>query len=357
MQRILFLTQGDLQVPSSRYRVYQYLPALEKAGFEVVVHPAVKAEEFHGAYMERSWKNQFPRFGRTFARRVRDLHHLRDFQFVFVQKPIFPSPFFNIEWRIARETKMIFDFDDAIYLKRPRGAFLSGIWPQAQRVANICRRAYRVVVGNQTLAEFVRKIPGSTIEPITLPTAVDTEIYTRESDISKRPNRIPLIGWIGTPSTQSDLDLIIPSLIDLHSKTAFDTWIIGGILASIPVRFPIQWKTWNLKTEIRDVANLDIGVAPMKETPWNHGKCGLKVLQYWAAGVPVIASPVGIYKEMIQDGENGFFASNRAEWTDRLLLLMKNKQIRHKVIEGGHQTVQEKYSLQTITSRFLNLFS
>lgn len=353
MKRILFLTQGDQQTASSRHRVYQYLPFLEKAGCEAIVHPAVSGEEHHETFIVRSARGHLSRAFRTFTRRVRDLHQLGDYDYVYVQKPVLPAPLFNIELRIAREARLIFDFDDAIFLKKPGGAALTGLWPQAKRIAAICRRAHRVVVGNEYLAESVR---ADGVDPVVLPTAVDAEAFAADSGVSKHSQKIPVIGWVGSPSTQADLNLIIPSLIDLHSRTPFVVRIIGGIPSAMPVRFPIEWKPWNLQSEIAEIAHLDFGLAPLDFTPWNQGKCGLKVLQYWAAGIPVVASPVGVHKQMIQDGENGMLAANRNEWTGKLLALIKDTALRRRVIEKGRQTVREKYSLQALAPRFLSLF-
>lgn len=353
MKRILFLTQGDVHTASSRHRVLQFLPVLEKAGHEAVVHPAVMAEEFQQTFIARTWQGHLRRLFRTFLRRMQDLHQLADFDYVFVQKTILPAPFFNMELKIVREARMIFDMDDAIFLKRPGGAILANLWPQQRRVAGICRRSHRVTVGNAHLAEFVRQ---QGAEPVLLPTVVDTDTYATASRRIKHAAKIPVIGWVGSPSTQPDLDLVIPSLIDLHSRTPFVVRIIGGAQSAMPVRFPIEWKGWSLKSEAEDVALLDLGLAPLGDTPWNQGKCGLKVLQYWAAGVPVVASPVGVYREMIRDGENGFLASNREEWAEKLLALIKNAELRRRLIEGGRKTVEERYSLHAMGPRFLQVF-
>ncbi len=353
MKRILFLTQGELETPSSRHRVYQFIPTLEKAGFEAVVHPAVRSPEHHEAFIARSWGGLLQRLFRTFTRRVRDLHQLRDFDFIYVQKPILPAPFFNMEMRIAREAKMIFDFDDAIYLKKPGGNLIAQLWPQSQRVNQICKRAHRIVVGNHHLAEFVRK---SKIEPMVLPTVVDTDLFEKQSQHNRREQKIPVLGWVGSPTTSPELNLVVPSLIDLHSKAAFVCRVIGGTPAAIPVRFPIEWRSWSLDGEVAAIAHLDIGLAPMRDTPWNRGKCGLKILQYWAAGVPVVASPVGVYKQMIRDGENGMLAASREEWTEKILALLKNSSLRQKMIEGGKRTVVENYSVKAIAPKFLSIF-
>jgi glycosyltransferase involved in cell wall biosynthesis len=353
MKRILFLTQGDVQVASSRHRVYLYLPALAKAGFETVVQPAVLANEFKDTFFNRSLNALMLRGFRTFTRRVKNLHDLKDFDFVFVQKPVLPAPFFDMEWRFSRQTRLIFDFDDAVFLKRPGGSLVTNWWPQERRVASICRCAQQVVVGNNFLKEFVQK---NHVEPVVLPTCVDTQAFAAQFDLQKRPRKIPVIGWVGSLSTQKDLQLATPALLDLHSRTPFVVRLIGATHTAMPHRFPIEWKPWDLQTEVADIASLDIGLAPMHDTPWNRGKCGLKVLQYWAAGVPVVASPVGIYREIIRDGENGFLAASRQEWTEKLFLLIKQPELRQRLIGEGRKTVEEHFSLKKLAPRFVQLF-
>jgi glycosyltransferase involved in cell wall biosynthesis len=354
MKRILFLTQGDLQTQSSRHRVYQFLPILDKAGYEYEVHPAVKKEEHHEAFLQRSLKGDVGRMFRTFTRRVKDLHQARDFDAVFVQKPILPAPLFNMELRIAREGRLIFDFDDAVFLKRPAGSWLASFWPQNKRIGTICKNSFRVSVGNRQLADFVRR---DGVEPVMLPTVVDTDAFEKGvATVKKHSQKIPVIGWVGSPSTQSDLDLVLPSLIDLHSRVPFVVRIIGGVTSSLPVRFPIEWKPWKLESEIADIAHLDYGLAPMQNTEWNRGKSGLKVLQYWAAGVPVVASPVGIYRDLIREGENGVFATTPTDWAEKLLMLMKTPDLRRKIVEGGRRSVLNDYSLNSVASKFLTLF-
>jgi glycosyltransferase involved in cell wall biosynthesis len=355
MKRILFLTQGDRQTASSRFRVYQFLPTLEKAGFQTVVHPAVLTEEHQEAFMKRSWKGQANRAFRTFTRRIRDLHDLRDFDFVFVQKPILPAPLFNMELRMAKEARMIFDFDDAVFARKPGGSRITHSWSQVSRISQICKRSFKVVVGNEMLADFVRQ--NAKVEPAVLPTVVDVDAYdTSARNVAKRAHKIPVVGWVGSPSTQPELTHIMSALIDLHSRTPFVFRAIGGAPSAVPVRFPIEWKAWDLRSEIQDIAHLDYGLAPLQDSIWNRGKCGLKVLQYWAAGVPVVASPVGVYKEMIQDGVNGLLATHRNEWSEKLLTLIKNSELRDKLVANGFKTVREKYDLKAVAPKFLELF-
>ncbi|MDD2707023.1 MAG: glycosyltransferase family 4 protein [Verrucomicrobiae bacterium] len=338
----------------SRFRVYQHLPMLKEEGVEGVVSPAVPSADYGPDGGRKSLgvvlKNGF----KTFTRRVRNLHELRDYDYVFVQKTVLPAPFFNMEWRFSRQVKVIFDLDEPIFLKRPDSSLLGGLWPQERRLLAICRSAHRVVVENSFLAKFVSR---AGVDPAVIPSAIDIKAYEIAGDAKKSPRKIPAVGWIGSQRQQAELRLATPSLIDLHSRTPFVVRLIGATLGAIPARFPIECKPWDLRTEAADLASLDIGLAPREDTEWNQCCSGLRILQYWAAGVPVVASPVGVYSEMVRDGENGFLAGNRDEWTEKLCLLIKNQELRRKFASEGRRTLQKSYSLPVVSPQLARVFS
>jgi hypothetical protein len=349
--RILFLTQGDGAVLSSRYRALQYLPALESAGHECVVHPAIRSGETApgGETDGLAWHRTM----RTFTRRVQDLHQIRDFDWVFVQRPILPPPLFDLESRISREAKMVFDLDAPLYLGRRRGDIPSFTWLRAHRIAGICRRAKRVVVENEEIGAFVRR---QGIEPVLLPSAVEMEANAAETGPEKRMLKIPVLGWIADGATDADLREALPSLFDLHSRVPFIFRIVGGVPHAIPVRCPIEWKSLSAAGETVDFAGMDIGLLPLQDTPWNRAQAALRLVQFWAAGVPVIASRVGAAARLIRDGENGLLVSGRAEWSARILQLIRDREMRRRLVAGGRRVALENHSVKALAPRFLGLF-
>jgi glycosyltransferase involved in cell wall biosynthesis len=108
---------------------------------------------------------------------------------------------------------------------------------------------------------------------------------------------------------------------------------------------------WNSEDEVRDLQSLDIGLMPLMDDPWSWGKCGLKIVQYQGVGVPVVCTPVGINRDLVEDGENGFWARTPEEWIQKLSLLIENRELRERMGVSGRQKVGEGYSLQSCAPR------
>ncbi|NUN92798.1 MAG: glycosyltransferase family 4 protein [Verrucomicrobiae bacterium] len=351
--RLLFLTQGDPSALSARARVAPYLPHLKAAGHECVVRPATREDkEGEGSGKDRA-AGAARRMFRTFTRRVQDLHQIRDYDWVYVQRPILPAPFFDLESRIAREARMVFDLDAPLYLGRGALDFRALARLRARRLGNICRRAKRVVVENEEVAAFVRR---HGVEPVVLPSAVSTEAFAAQGGPEKRMLKVPVLGWFAPGSSDADLREALPSLFDLHSRAPFVFRVMGGTPHTIPARCPIEWKPCASEGEAADFEELDVGLLPLKDTPWNRAQSAFRLVQFWAAGVPVVASPVGAAARLIRDGENGLLASRRAEWSARILHLMRDRALRRRLIVEGRRLADEHYSVKALAPRFLALF-
>jgi glycosyltransferase involved in cell wall biosynthesis len=105
-------------------------------------------------------------------------------------------------------------------------------------------------------------------------------------------------------------------------------------------------QAWDEDTEARDIAAFDVGVAPLADGPWERGKCGFKIIQYMAAGRPVVASAVGANRSIVQHGITGFLASTDAEWTAALRTLEGDRDLRRRMGDAGRRLVEERYSIQ-----------
>jgi len=111
---------------------------------------------------------------------------------------------------------------------------------------------------------------------------------------------------------------------------------------------PLIRRLWNVANEMAELQSFDVGIMPLKDSPWDRGKCGFKVLQYMAVGVPSVASPIGANAEIIVDGKNGFLAGSQEEWVEKLALLIKDRGLRRQLGARGRATVEEQYSVQAI---------
>jgi glycosyltransferase involved in cell wall biosynthesis len=164
-----------------------------------------------------------------------------------------------------------------------------------------------------------------------------------------------VIGWTGTHSTSAYLEGIYSALETLNKKYNFKFLVISNKQPSRQLAVD-SWQEWQKETEIEDLDQIDIGIMPMPDNDWTRGKCGFKALQFMALGKPVVASPVGVNTEIIQDGVNGFLASAEEEWVEKLSRLIEDPELRERLGKAGRKTVVERYSVEANKEKFLNLF-
>jgi hypothetical protein len=120
-----------------------------------------------------------------------------------------------------------------------------------------------------------------------------------------------------------------------------------------PSAIPVEFVPWRLEREGDDLVGFDIGVMPLDDTAWSRGKCGFKLLQYMAAGLPAIASPVGVNRSIIRHGENGFLAETPAEWGAALARLIEDPSLRARLGQAARRTVEMEYSLARCSDAFV----
>ncbi|HYG25777.1 MAG TPA: glycosyltransferase family 4 protein, partial [Caulobacteraceae bacterium] len=174
-------------------------------------------------------------------------------------------------------------------------------------------------------------------------------------DLARYPVKHPMpgrvtVGWIGSPATAHYLAPLEPVLSELAEETGLRAVAIGATVGSLFEVVP-----WSEDGEVEALADLDIGVMPLADSPWERGKCGYKLIQYMAMGLPVVASPVGVNTTIVRHGENGFLAANDDEWRTHLRALASDPQLRETMGRAGRRMVEETYSLQVQGPRLARL--
>jgi len=311
--RLLFVSKGEA-APSTRYRALQFFPLWRAAGF---APEHATASGGPGAQLAML---------RAAARA----------DVVVVLRKTFPPPLLWLLRRAAR--RLVFDFDDAIFCNTDGTPSRT----RMARFAAMMRACDRAFAGNAFLAGRAAALGA----PATLvPTCVDAARYATEA--AKPADALDLV-WIGSRSTRKYLVEAMPQLAaaaarlpQLRLKIVADFDLPGLGVATRPV-------AWSEAGEARELAESHIGIAPMRDDDWTRGKCALKVLQYMAAGLPVVSSDAGANAEIIEDGVDGFLVSTADEWVARLEALAGDEGLRRRMGAAGRRKVEAGYTLGAV---------
>lgn len=338
--KILFLPKYPRLGASSRLRTYQYIPLWEDAGYQCTVAPFFNEQYLQERYgKERVSKRNVLN---CYRQRWRILQTLEEYKLVVVEKELFPYlPFAWEKSSYHKKSRFIIDYDDAIfhnYDKHP-WAWVRGIL--GTKIDKVMAVSEVVWAGNTYLAERSRRAGAKKVN--LLPTVIDALRYPPNS--GNNGKELLRIGWVGSPTTKRYLDGIRPALEDLAKKRPFTLNIIADG-QDMDYSGNQESLVWSEAAEVDMIAALDIGIMPLEDSPWEQGKCAYKLIQYMACGLPVVASPVGMNKEVVNHGENGFLAKTKAEWAKYLEVLLEDAALRQKMGERGRKLVEEKYTLE-----------
>lgn len=341
--RVLALSPIPEEGAGCRFRVAQYVPYLRDAGFDVTIRPFYTPEFFRlvyrpGHYARKAWS-----FARFTWRRLRELRELPRYDLVWLYREAVPAGPPAIESLIARSgVPMVTDFDDAIFLPSVSEANrIVGFLKYPGRVAAILRRSTHVVAGNSFLGAYARRHNQAVS---VIPTVVDTTRFTPRSTPSPRGGEL-VVGWIGSPTTFPYLEAMGDVLREVARSRRFRLRVSGaGRRVDIP-GVPTDDVPWSLDREVELFNTCDIGIYPLTDDEWSRGKCGFKAIQFMACGVPVVAASVGVNREIILDGENGFLAATPGEWVEKLGRLLSDPALRARMAGAGRRTIEERYSL------------
>jgi glycosyltransferase involved in cell wall biosynthesis len=344
--KVTAFTRYGPRAASTRQRFLQYFPALGEAGIAVEHYPLLGDD--YVASLVTGEPYPLARVVKAYGRRFEQLAASRDSDlfWVYVELlPYFPAQF---ERLASFGRPIVYDFDDAFfhaYDQSPNPLVRHGL---GGKHAAQLKRAAACCCGNEYIESFVSRFCDRTM---VLPTVVDTEAYLPAP--SKGSDRVT-IGWIGSPSTWSGVRPILPVLRDMVATHDARFLVIGAGRAAEADRFTgMELREWSEATEIADVQAMDIGIMPLLDKPFERGKSGYKLVQYMACGLPVVASPIGVNSQMVEDGGNGFLAAGDEDWRRALSQLVEDPKLRRQLGQHGRQLAVKSYSLASQAPRLI----
>lgn len=347
--KILAVATHPVEGASTRYRILAHLPALERSGFQVKFHPFFPSGALATIYEPRSRLRRLYYLLKGALERSRCLRS-GDFGLFLIHRELFPlgRNFFLSQLK-KRRVRMVYDYDDALFLPQRQDRWLLRRLENPEGARELIEASEAVIAGNAFLLEYAKRYnPRSVL----IPTALDTaKIRTRKFD--GQQGRC-VIGWIGSHTTEKYIHALRPVFEKLSKDMSFSVKIVGARQRLTVNGGEVIQLPWELEREAEDFQSCDIGVYPLWNDEWAKGKCGFKAIQFMAAGVPVVASAVGVNNEIILDGVDGFLASSEEEWCSKILLLLRNPDLRREMGMGGRKTVEERYSLRIHTPKLLN---
>ncbi len=282
---------------------------------------------------------------RAFFRSIQ-LHRARSFDAVILQRRLLASWQLNALRRASR--RLVFDFDDAVMYRDSYAERRGQSRSRTRRFAQTVRTVDTVVAGNDFLADAALRAGASVERVHVIPTCVDPGLYPSAS----REGQVELV-WIGSSSTLQGLEqsrpiweLVAKAVPGLRLRVICDRFPQSFPLPIIPV-------PWDERTEAHEIATGHIGISWIPDDLWSRGKCGLKVLQYQAAGLPVVANPVGAHREMIRQGETGFLATTATEWAGAIARLVSDESLRLCLGGAARRQVEASYSVRAWADTFV----
>jgi glycosyltransferase involved in cell wall biosynthesis len=355
-KRVLFIVPYPTHhAPSQRFRVELYERFMKQDGIDYTIAPFMDVTTWNILYKGGSTFQKALGIVKGYLYRWKTiLFDVPRYDYIFVHREAAPMGPPVFEWIIAKlwRKKMIFDFDDAIWIPNTSAenkwiAWFKAFW----KIALICKWSYKVTGGNQFLCSFALQHNPNTI---LLPTCVDVELY--HNKIKEHHTGHVTVGWTGSQSTLFYLDMLLPIIQELQEEISFTFLVIANKDPNLPLK-DYKFIPWSEQTEVEDLLQMDVGVMPLEPDAWSEGKCGFKLIQYLSLGIPAVASPVGVNRIIIDDNINGYCAVTKEEWKKYLQLLIKDAPLRKQLGSKGREKIVQQYSVQSQRSTFINLFS
>lgn len=262
----------------------------------------------------------------------------------WIEKELFPYVPASIEFALIGSTPYVVDYDDAIFHKYDLAKNRIIRRLLGAKIDRLMSRSAIVVAGNEYLANRALRAGASKV--VIIPSTIVFQSYRMARNQQPPSTGATRIVWIGSPTTARYLELLREPLKRLAREFAIEFVVIG---ADPPrdLKAPVLTWKWSEQDEVNQIAACQIGVMPLEDSEWERGKCGYKLIQYMAAGLPVVCSPVGVNEEILSKTNGGLLARTPDDWYRALKRLIQHSTLRDELGSRGRASVKSLYSSES----------
>lgn len=350
--RLLCVSTYPVEGPSVRHRIWGYRDFWSRHGVDLSFWSFMDSQLYRvRRRFGPLWSAiKLLLFGVAMVRLTLRIPFARRFDAVIIHRELFPlgPPWFEL-WLARVQPNLYFDLDDAIWAPPSNSVNQRALLWDPTRVARIMKASRCVVVGNRFLDTYAQKHSGRThIIPTSCPA---------NAAVRGRAEDTPVVVWIGNLGNAFYLQDLVPVLERLASRRRFTLRLIGGadVHEVRGKHFDVEHLAWREDMENQWLRDSDIGIMPLPDLPYEQGKCSFKLIQYFAAELPVVASPIGMNRDVVSEGVNGFLAASDQEWEHALDTLLADSQRRRIMGQAGYRTYQARFTRERCAESWVSL--
>nr|WP_319536029.1 glycosyltransferase family 4 protein [uncultured Vibrio sp.] len=343
MAKLLVLSKYSRLGASSRLRTQQYIPYLNEAGFDVTVSSLYDDDYLKCFY--RTGKRSILKIAVCYMKRIKKLLSAGEYDLLVIEKEVLPYIPYFLEKMFLKKYSYIVDYDDAIFHSYDLSRSSLVRFLLGNKIKHIMNRSNAVLVGNNYLRSYAEYSKSKLI--VEIPTVIDESRYEKKENKELTDSEY-IVGWIGSPFTQKYILGIKNDLLAAQKLVNFKLFLVGAsenIIQDLE-GLNVEVFDWSEDTEVNLIQSMDIGIMPLPNEPFEQGKCGYKLIQYMACGVPVIGSDVGVNRSIIERDSCGIVVDQQNTFYSSLVALLCNDELRKTYANNALKSISGFYNLK-----------
>ena len=346
MNKIYFFPKYSSKAPSSRYRIYEYLPYYQQAGIKFIVSPLLGDWYLSALWGHKSKFRVLFLIIVTYLKRIASVLFIPHNSIVYIGAELLPyMPSWLESYLHFRGIKYLIEFDDAVFHNyENKNIIIRKLYREKFR--KVISKASLVICGCRYLADYSKQWNKNVL---IIPTSIDKNKYNKTISCTNN-----IIGWIGSSTTSPNIKIVIPALKKLSEEFNFELHLIGFDKKYEYLLNGINYRLidWTSETEVSELSQFTIGIMPLYDTPGNRGKCAFKLVQYMAVGIPTISTPLQSNIDIDKKCGN-LFANTEEEWYIAFKDLLFNPDRRNQVGNNNKRVAMQHYTFQSNSQKII----